>query len=37
VRQIEVRAFEKVQRAIRNMAMKETLDQEKAVETFQAD
>jgi RNA polymerase sigma-32 factor len=37
VRQIEVRAFEKVQRAIRNMAMKETLDQEKAVETFRAD
>ena len=37
VRQIEERAFEKVQRAIRNMAMKETLDQEKAVETFRAD
>jgi RNA polymerase sigma-32 factor len=37
VRQIEVRAFEKVQREIRNMAMKETLDQEKAVETFRAD
>jgi RNA polymerase sigma-32 factor len=37
VRQIEVRAFEKVQSAIRNMAMKETLDQEKALKTFRAD
>ena len=37
VRQIEVRAFEKVQRAIHNMAVKETLDQEKALETFRAD
>lgn len=37
VRQIEVRAFDKVQRAIRNMAMQETLDQEKAVEAFRAD
>ena len=37
VRQIEVRAFEKVQRSIRNMAMKETLGQEKALETFRAD
>ena len=37
VRQIEVRAFEKVQRAIRNMATQETLDQQKAAETFRAD
>ena len=37
VRQIEVRAFEKVQRAIRNMAMKESIQQEKAIERFQSD
>ena len=37
VRQIEVRAFDKVQRAIRNMAMKETLSQEKATERFNED
>ncbi|MGZ0189180.1 MAG: sigma factor-like helix-turn-helix DNA-binding protein, partial [Alphaproteobacteria bacterium] len=37
VRQIEVRAFDKVQRAIRNMAAKESIDQEKAVERFQVD
>ena len=37
VRQIEVRAFDKVQRAIRNMAMQETIAQEKAVERFQED
>jgi len=37
VRQIEVRAFDKVQRAIRNMAMKETIQQEKALERFQED
>ncbi len=37
VRQIEVRAFEKVQRAIRNMAMKDAINQEKALERFQED
>ncbi len=37
VRQIEVRAFEKVQRAIRNMAMQEAIEQEKAAERFQED
>lgn len=37
VRQIEVRAFDKVQRAIRNMAMQDNLAQEKAVERFKED
>ena len=37
VRQIEVRAFDKVQRAIRNMAMKDAIEQEKAVERFRED
>jgi RNA polymerase sigma-32 factor len=37
VRQIEVRAFEKVQRAIRNMATQDAIAQTKATERFQAD
>jgi RNA polymerase sigma-32 factor len=37
VRQIEVRAFEKVQRAIRNMATQDAISQDKASERFQAD
>lgn len=37
VRQIEVRAFEKVQRSMRNMAMKETLDAQKAIERYTSD
>jgi RNA polymerase sigma-32 factor len=37
VRQIEVRAFEKVQRAIRNMATQDAIAQDKASERFQAD
>ena len=37
VRQIEVRAFEKVQRAIRNMATQDAIAQTKAKERFQAD
>ncbi len=37
VRQIEVRAFEKVQRAIRNMATQDAIAQTKATERFKAD
>ncbi len=37
VRQIEVRAFEKVQRAIRNMTTQDAIAQTKATERFQAD
>ena len=37
VRQIEVRAFEKVQRAIRNLATQDAIAQDKASERFQAD
>jgi RNA polymerase sigma-32 factor len=37
VRQIEVRAFEKVQRAIRNMATQDVIAQTKATERFRAD
>jgi RNA polymerase sigma-32 factor len=37
VRQIEVRAFEKVQRAIRNMATQDVIAQTKASERFRAD
>jgi len=37
VRQIEVRAFEKVQRAIRNMATQDAIAQTRATERFQAD
>ena len=37
VRQIEVRAFEKVQRAIRNMATQDLIAQTKASERFRAD
>ena len=37
VRQIEVRAFEKVQRAIRNFATQDAIAQDKASERFQAD
>ena len=37
VRQIEVRAFEKVQRSIRNMATQDAIAQTKATERFQAD
>jgi len=37
VRQIEVRAFEKIQRAIRNMATQDAIAQTKATERFQAD
>jgi RNA polymerase sigma-32 factor len=37
VRQIEVRAFEKVQRAIRNMATQDVIAQTKATESFRAD
>jgi RNA polymerase sigma-32 factor len=37
VRQIEVRAFEKLQRAIRNMATQDAIAQTKATERFQAD
>ena len=37
VRQIEVRAFEKVQRAIRNMATQDAIAQTKATERFHAD
>jgi len=37
VRQIEVRAFEKVQRAIRNFATQDAIAQDKASQRFQAD
>jgi RNA polymerase sigma-32 factor len=37
VRQIEVRAFEKIQRAIRNMATQDVIAQTKATERFRAD